>query len=132
MAVIKTDAGRVKRLKAYQGKIAALPKITHVVVGDGGKESNGNLKTPLPSATQLFHQLLKIPVTYEDITEFSAKFICALDSTTQPEILGRDINEIGLVDSEGTLITIETFNLFTQEGFPPNSQVNIKTQLTVE
>lgn len=132
MAVIKTNAGKVKRLKAYQGKIAALPKITHAVVGDGGKEPNGKLKVPTSNMTQLYNQLLKVPIKYEDINDFSCKFICALDSNTQADILGKDINEIGLVDSEGTLITIETFNLFSHEGFPPNSQVNLKTQLTVE
>lgn len=132
MAVIKTNAGKVKRLKAYKGIIPALPKITHVAVGDGGKTPEGGLKVPTPDMTALYNQLLKIPVTYEDVSDFTCKFICSLDSTTQSQILNKDINEIGLIDSEGTLITIETFDLFGGQGFPANSQVKIKTQLTVE
>lgn len=132
MPIVKTDAGREKRLKAYKGTISALPKITHVAVGDGGKEADGSLKNPDASRTSLYNEITRVTVSFEDINKFTAKFIGVLNSGTTTALVGKDINEMALVDSEGTLITIETFSLFGDGGFPKNSIVNLKTQLTVE
>lgn len=131
MPIVKTDAGRAKRLKAYKNT-GTLPKITQVAIGDGGKETGGGLKIPSSSMTSLYNEVKRVNVTFEDIDQFTAKFIASLDSGTAPDLVGKDINEMALVDSEGTLITIETFSLFGQGGFPTNSKVNLKTQLVVE
>lgn len=132
MAIIKTNAGRIKRLKRYKGDIANLPNITHVAVGDGGKNADGSLKTPNGSMTSLYNEIYRTTVTFENIDDFTSKFVCLLNSTTTPSLTGKDINEVALVDSEGTLITIETFSLFGAGGYPANSTTKIKTQLTVE
>lgn len=132
MAIIKTNAGRKKRLQRYKGEISNLPSITQVAVGNGGKNSDGSLKVPTGSMTALYNEILRLNVTFETLDDFNAKFVCLLDSNTNSILTGKDINEIALIDSEGTLITIETFSLFGSGGFPANSQTKIKTQLTVE
>lgn len=131
MPIVKTDAGRIKRLTAYKNS-GTLPKITQVAIGDGGKEVNGDLKIPQSSMTNLYNELKRVNVTFEDIDQFTVKFVASLDSGVMTELVGKDINEMALVDSQGTLITIETFSLFGEGGFPSNSKVNLKTQLVVE
>ncbi|MGL5753038.1 MAG: phage tail protein [Paraclostridium sp.] len=130
--IIKTNAGRKKRIDRYKGTIANLPNITHVAVGDGGKNVDGTLKYPNGSMTALFNEVYRTTVAFENVDDFSLKFIILLDSTTTPSLTGKDINEIALIDSEGTLITIETFSLFGSDGVPVNSQTKIKTQLVCE
>ncbi|MGL5717815.1 MAG: phage tail protein [Paraclostridium sp.] len=130
--IIKTNAGRKKRIDRYNGTIANLPNITHVAVGDGGKNADGTLKYPNGSMTALFNEVYRTTVTFENVDDFSLKFIILLNSTTTPSLAGKDINEIALIDSEGTLITIETFSLFGSGGVPVNSQTKIKTQLVCE
>lgn len=132
MAIIKTNAGRKKRLQRYKGEISNLPSITQVAVGNGGKNSDGSLKIPTGSMTALYNEILRVNVTFETLDDFNAKFVCLLDSSANSILTGKDINEIALIDSEGTLITIETFSLFGSGGFPANSQTKIKTQLTTE
>lgn len=132
MAIIKTNAGRKKRIDRYKGTISNLPNITHVAVGDGGKNSDGSLKVPNSSMTALYNEVYRTTVTFENVDDFTSKFVCLLNSTTTPNLVGKDINEIALIDSEGTLITIETFSLFGIGGYPANSTTKIKTQLTVE
>ncbi|MGL5714604.1 MAG: phage tail protein [Paraclostridium sp.] len=132
MPIIKTNAGRIKRIRRYKGEIANLPNITHVAIGDGGKNSDGSLKVPNGSMTALYNELYRTIVTFENVDDFTSKFVCLLNSTTTPNLVGKDINEIALIDSEGTLITIETFSLFGSGGYPANSQTRIKTQLTCE
>ncbi|MGL5714999.1 MAG: phage tail protein [Paraclostridium sp.] len=130
--IIKTNAGRKKRIDRYKGTIANLPNITHVAVGDGGKNADGSLKIPTGSMTALYNEIHRTTVTFENVDDFSSKFIIALDSSITPSLVGKDINEIALIDSDGTLITIETFSLFGSGGYPANSQTRIKTQLTCE
>lgn len=132
MPIIKTDEGRKKRLQAYIGTISCLPKISQVAIGDGGREPSGSLKYPNSSMTSLYNEIKRLNVEFENINEFIVKFVCFLDSKTMPELVGKDINEMALIDSEGTLITIETFNLFGDVGFPSNTRVSLKTQLVVE
>lgn len=132
MPIVKTDAGREKRLKAYRGTISALPKITQVAVGDGGKEADGSLKNPDSARTSLYNEIARVAVSFEDVDKFTLKAVCALDSGTTTSLVGKDINEMALIDSEGTLITLETFELFGAGGFPANSKVNLKTQVTFE
>ncbi|MGL4790365.1 MAG: phage tail protein [Anaerotignaceae bacterium] len=132
MPIIKTNAGRIKRIRRYKGEIANLPNITHVAVGDGGKNSDGSLKVPNGLMTALYNELYRTTVTFENVDDFTSKFVCLLNSATTPNLVGKDINEIALIDSEGTLITIETFSLFGSGGYPANSTTKIKTQLTCE
>ncbi|MGL5050782.1 MAG: hypothetical protein ACRC6E_09205 [Fusobacteriaceae bacterium] len=130
---VKTNIGRKKRLDRYMNEIENLPNITGIAVGDGGRdEVTGALKTPLGDELGLYNEVLRLPVYFEVISELSAKFVCFLDSTIDNILQGKDINEIGLIDSEGDFITLETFNLFGDDGFPSKTKVTLKTQITVE
>lgn len=131
--VIKTDAGRIKRLQRYKNLIANLPYIAQIAVGDGGREVDETLKTPTSNRKTLYNEILRKDVTFEDVDDYSTKVLVFLDSAIDTILVGKDINEMAIIDSEGTFITLETFNLFDiATGFPSNTQTTIKTQITIE
>ncbi len=131
--VIKTDAGRIKRLQRYKNLIANLPYIAQIAVGDGGREVDETLKTPTSNRKTLYNEILRKDVTFEDVNDYSTKVLVFLDSAIDTILVGKDINEMAIIDSEGTFITLETFNLFDiATGFPSNTQTTIKTQITME
>lgn len=131
--VIKTDAGRIKRLQRYKNLIANLPYIAQIAVGDGGREVDETLKTPTSDRQTLYNEILRKDITFEDVDDYSTKVLVFLDSAIDTILVGKDINEMAIIDSEGTFITLETFNLFDiATGFPSNTQTTIKTQITME
>lgn len=131
--VIKTDVGRIKRLQRYKNLIANLPYIAQIAVGDGGREVDETLKTPTSNRKTLYNEILRKDVTFEDVNDYSTKVLVFLDSAIDTILVGKDINEMAIIDSEGTFITLETFNLFDiATGFPSNTQTTIKTQITME
>ena len=131
--VIKTNAGRIKRLQRYKNLITNLPHIAQIAVGDGGREVDDTLKTPTSDRTTLYNEILRKDVSFENVDDYSTKVLVFLDSAVDTILEGKDINEMAIIDSEGTLITLETFNLFDiATGFPSNTQTTIKTQITME
>lgn len=109
-----------------------LSPITHIAVGDGGQNADGSLKIPSESVSGLYNEVLRQRVEYERVSDTVAKFVAVLNSGNDTILDGKKINEIGLIDSDGTLITLETFNLFGNAGFPVNSIVRLKTQIIAE
>lgn len=103
---ITTNKAREKMVKGRAGDIA-LPKITHMVFGDGGTDSSGRPIAPLGEETKLKNQILKKSIdghTYP--CETTCRYSCTL---SKEDLADKNINEIGLVDSEGDLIAIKTF-----------------------
>ncbi|MGL5752514.1 MAG: hypothetical protein ACRCXT_18405 [Paraclostridium sp.] len=129
---VKTIHGRKKRIEGYMSATPTLSPITHIAVGDGGQNADGSLKIPSESASGLYNEVLRQRVEYERVSDAVAKFIAVLNSGNDIILNGKKINEIGLIDSDGTLITLETFNLFGNAGFPVNSIVKLKTQIIAE
>ncbi|MGL5715987.1 MAG: hypothetical protein ACRCX2_23430 [Paraclostridium sp.] len=129
---VKTIHGRKKRIDGYMSTTPTLSPITHIAVGDGGQNADGSLKIPSESASGLYNEVLRQRVEYERVSDAVAKFVAVLNSGNDTVLNGKKINEIGLIDSDGTLITLETFNLFGNAGFPVNSIVRLKTQIIAE
>lgn len=103
---VVTKAYRIKMLKARAGDLE-LPPITKMAFGDGGVDSDGTVKTPTTEQTALNNELGRKDIsshTYPSDT--SCKYICSLSET---DFAGEKINEIALVDSEGTLAAIKNF-----------------------
>jgi len=131
--IVKTNVGRAKRLNRIKGLDTSSPAIVQIAVGSGGRDDNGDVQAPTSDMTGLYNEVYRGDATIEAIDDYSCKLIIALDSGTETDLVGVDINELGTIDGDGTFITLETFALFDSEtGFPENSQVNIKTQITVE
>ncbi|EGO86277.2 phage related protein (plasmid) [Clostridium botulinum C str. Stockholm] len=93
-------------VKARAGDIT-LPKITHMVFGDGGANKEGKPIPLLGEETKLKNQILKKTIdvhTYPNNT--TCRYSCKL---CKEDLADKNINEIGLVDSEGDLVAIKTF-----------------------
>lgn len=103
---VTTDLAREKMVKARSGDML-LPKITHMTFGNGGVGSDGQIISPNGSDKKLKNQLLKKAIDghiYPKST--TCRYSCKL---TKEELADKNINEIGLVDTEGDLIAIKTF-----------------------
>ena len=110
MPSVKTNKGREKLAKAHSGA-AALPAIATMVFGVGGVDASGNPKALTGAETTLFSQVISktgVKVTKSFPTLYTARYSCTLDADVDA-LIGRNINEAGLIDSAGDLIAIKTF-----------------------
>lgn len=110
MANVKTNKGREKMAKAHNGT-AALPAIVTMVFGTGGVDGAGNPRGLTGSETSLFTQVIQktgAQVTKTFPNPYTARYTCTLDADVD-SLIGRNINEAGLVDAAGDLIAIKTF-----------------------
>ncbi|KIL72557.1 phage tail protein [Bacillus badius] len=122
MASIKTNKGREKLAKAHNGT-ASLPAVVGMVFGTGGVDSNGKPRDLKGSETALFSKAIEktgAQVTKTFPTPYTARYTCTLDADID-QLIGKDINEAGLVDAEGDLIAMKTF---TNKG--------METRMTIE
>lgn len=103
---IITVTARKAMVRARAGEVQ-IPKIVGFVFGDGGVDDDGNVIPPGEEQAELGHELLRKPYdTYTPITDTSYRYDCALGES---ELGGCDINEIGLYDSNGNIVTIKRF-----------------------
>lgn len=100
-----TKKGREKLCKAHAGDIE-LPKITAMVLGDGGY-ADGAVIEPTGDETALKKQLIKKNL---DGHTFPASTTCRYSMRlTKEELAGKYISEQGLVDEDGDLVAYKTF-----------------------
>lgn len=103
---ITTNKAREKMVKARSGDIT-LSKITHMTFGDGGVDSSGKPIAPSGEDIKLKNEILKKSIdghSYPNST--TCRYSCTL---TKEDLADKNINEIGLVDSDGDLVAIKTF-----------------------
>ncbi|HBF3087244.1 phage tail protein [Clostridioides difficile] len=103
---VTTDIARQKMCKARAGDIT-LPTIVSMVFGDGGVGNDGTIIAPLSSDTALKNEVFR-----KDIENYvyPIQTTCRYSTTLlKNEAEGKNINEIGLIDSDGDLIAIKTF-----------------------
>lgn len=101
-----TLAARKKLLRARAGD-ATLPKVSSMIFGDGGVTSDGTVIAPAENQTGLKHELMRKAVsghTYPN--ETTCRYTCEL---LENELAGKEISEIGLVDTDGDVLCIKTF-----------------------
>lgn len=108
--MVRTNAHRKKIADNCASGSQQVVQFTHVVLGDGGKSSSGELKVPNGAVPNLFNQLIKLPITrMERVSDFEYIVHLTVDTTEQTQLVGKDINERGIVDSAGTIAILETF-----------------------
>jgi hypothetical protein len=110
-----TVNGFRQRLAAHMAGVATLAPIAYVAFGDGGHNADMTPKAAGSSATALYHEVLRKPLTsisQEDLLSVTGKGV--VDSS---EIVGGVISEAGLIDADGHLVGWKTFApKFTEEG----------------
>ena len=102
---VTTDKAREKMVKARAGDIA-LPRITHMVFGNGGVSNNMPI-APSGTDTALKSETLRKPI---DGHTYPSPTVCRYTVKLEKQELANDnINEVGLVDQDGDLVAIKTF-----------------------
>ncbi|GAA5113355.1 hypothetical protein GCM10023211_21340 [Orbus sasakiae] len=76
-------------------------KITHLAVGDG----NGNVPSPLPTQTQLIHEVRRSAINTVYTDENNENHII-IEQVIPPEEGGFYIRELGVFDDKGNLIAV--------------------------
>lgn len=101
-----TEKGREKLCKAHAGDIA-LPKITHMVLGSGGVDPQGEVKTPTGTETALYEEKIKKTLSGHS---FPIPTTCRYSMKLEKNELANEyISEQGLIDAEGDLVAYKTF-----------------------
>ena len=116
--IVRTNAHRKKIADNCATGSQQVTKFTHVVLGDGGKNSSGELKVPNGAVPNLFNQLVKLPITrMERVSDFEYIVHLTVDTSVQTQLVGKDINERGIVDSASITVSI-TPSIAVLETFP--------------
>lgn len=104
--VIITRKARENLVRARAGDID-LPPITKMAFGNGGAEG-GEPVPPTEDQTGLKGEIFQKDVDWHDYpVPTTCRYVCRL---TEEECAGESISEIGLVDSEGSVLAIKTFS----------------------
>ena len=105
--VVITLAARKKILRARAGD-ATLPKVSSMVFGDGGVSHDGTVIAPSESQTGLTNELFRKEVSGHT---YPADTICRYScELLENELAGKEMSEIGLVDTDGDVLCIKTFS----------------------
>ncbi|KAJ51096.1 phage-related tail fiber protein [Clostridium tetanomorphum] len=103
---VTTNKAREKMVKARAGD-KVLSKITHMVFGDGGIGKDGKAVPPNSLDNSLKHELLRKPIDRHNYpVSTTCRYSCKL---LKNEIADKNINEMGLVDTDGDIVAIKTF-----------------------
>lgn len=122
MASVKTNKGREKLAKVHNGT-AALPAVVTMVFGTGGVDGSLNPRALTGAETALFTQVIVktgVQVTKTFPTPYTARYTCTLDADVD-NLVGRNINEAGLIDAAGDLVAMKTF---TNKGMDPGTIID--------
>ena len=100
-----TRKRRVKLCQASSDESKPLPPVTHIALGSGGADEDGEPLTPLETQEALADEIVRYPVGEVSYpAETTARY-----SVTVPagELTGRSISEAALIDSDGDLGAIK-------------------------
>ena len=101
---IVTEDRRHSLCNITSGKISTLPPITHVVLGNGGLNEDGTVRTPDARQTALVNELARYQVgTPQYPIPTTARYVVTVP---EDELVGEVITEAALADSEGNLCAI--------------------------
>lgn len=105
---IITAIGRRKLCKSHAGDVT-LPAITQMAWGDGGVNEDGTVKETTGNEIGLYNELLKKNIsghTYVNDEETTCRYTSTLE---KDELVGKELSEMGLYDTDGDLIAYKTF-----------------------
>lgn len=113
--ILVTKKSREKLAKARAGIITTLPSITGIALGNGGTNESGDPRDLTIDNTVLFNELIRRPYdSKEAVSDTCYKYIISLGAT---ELEGKNINEMGLYDSEGDFVALVTFSNKKKDGY---------------
>lgn len=108
---VTTNYRRIGLAQITSGVISAIPKITHIAIGDGGVDAEGDPVPPGESQTSLLHETARYAVSSPTFpVETTTRYSITIPKT---EMSGAKINELALVDADGGLCAIKT--MFTKQ-----------------
>lgn len=102
---IITKTRRILLCQISSGAIIAMPKITHIALGTGGVDANGEPLVPSETQTALNQQVGEYEI--ESVTypvETTARYTITIPEN---ELVGEAISEVGLVDEQGNLCAVK-------------------------
>lgn len=108
---IITKKRRILLCQITSGAITTLPKITHIALGTGGVNEDGDPLIPSDLQTALNSQVGQYeiePVAYPE--ETTARYTITVP---EHELVGEKISEAGLIDAEGNLCAIK--NMYVKQ-----------------
>lgn len=106
MKAVTTPAAKRKMLLARAGK-QALPPISQMVFGTGGVTDVREVIEPEEGQQELKAEIYRKDVEkVEIINDTQIRYCCTLEEN---ELIGEDISEIALADTDGDLIVIKNF-----------------------
>lgn len=108
---IITKRRRVLLCQITSGAITTLPKITHIALGTGGVDENGEPFIPSDLQTALNHPIGQYeiaPVMYPE--ETTARYTITVP---EHELVGEKISEAGLIDAQGNLCAVK--NMYVKQ-----------------
>lgn len=101
---IVTEYRRRSLCEITSGKISTLPPVTHVVLGGGGLDEDGNVLVPDAGQTALNQELGRFAVDAPAYPcDTTARYTVTIP---EDELVGAVISEAALADSEGNLCAI--------------------------
>lgn len=103
---ITTLARRKGLAQITSGVITTLAKITHIALGDGGCDAEGEPKALIGNESELFNEIARYPIDGVSFPEeTTARYAVTIPAADHA---GKVFNEIGLVDEDGTVCAIKT------------------------
>lgn len=101
-----TKIRRINLTKITSGAVDTIAPITHIAVGDGGLDSNGEPKITEDTQISLFNEVAQFSIN--EITypiDTTARYSITIGDN---DLVGVRISEIGLIDGNGELCAIKT------------------------
>lgn len=106
--MIMTIAGKTKVANAHANG-TPLPKITHIAFGIGGINLvNGLPKSLSGNEASLFQEVMRKEIKPTKVSNIEYNYIINIKNEYSEGTI--QINEVGIYDAEGTLISIKTFS----------------------
>lgn len=103
---VTTKAAKRKMLLARAGR-QSLPRITKMAFGNGGVNDAGEVKEIDEESENLANEILRKDIDRNEIiSDTQIKYFCTL---AENELVGEELSEIALVDSDGDLVAIKNF-----------------------
>lgn len=96
-----------ERIAAHMAGNGALYPIKYIAYGDGGHNSNLQPISPSEDATALQHEVLRKEVAA--VRQDDSLSVTGKGTIENKELIGTQLSEAALVDSQGNLIGIKTF-----------------------
>ena len=102
-----TKARRINLAKITCGEVVAIPKITHIALGDGGLDEDGQPLQPTEDQQELHNEVGRYSVgQVSHPVDTSNRYTVTIPET---ELNGKILSEMALVDADGAFAAVKNF-----------------------